>query len=156
MDVPSLPISKPLSYDSNIESRSTVFNVPVSADTEEQKKPDQFLSSGQAGQCISYLSSIFTPTYNYCPISLICLIKKHKNSTQSVKIRILLDSASNVTVLKRQVCEELKLKKKSCQLNFGSTGGGFLATQMRWRPILYYSPLMDNLLTKPLTMTLCL
>ena len=34
-----------------------------------------------------------------------------------------MDSASNVTLLKRQVCEDLKLVQKSCQLNFGSTGG---------------------------------
>ena len=34
-----------------------------------------------------------------------------------------MDSASNVTLLKRQVCEGLKLEQKGCQLNFGSTGG---------------------------------
>ena len=118
----SASVSKPLKIDSENEHRSPENEVN-SAKT-EKVEPDQFqLFSGQAGHCISYLSSIFTPKYNYCPLSLICLIKKHKNSKQSVKLRLILDSCSNVTLLKRQVCEDLKLDQKGCQLNFGSTGG---------------------------------
>ena len=92
---PMWPISSTLKHDSDPESSRTVVKTPVPANTEEKMKPDQFqLSSRRAGQCISYLSSIFTPTYNYLPISLISLIKKHKNSKQSVKIRLILDSGS--------------------------------------------------------------
>ena len=66
--------------------------------------------------CLSY-----NPEFQYCPFTLMCYIVNPRTKKRK-KIKIALDSCSNITILKDSVAKELELEGKTVNLSFDSTG----------------------------------